>query len=82
MLILQQNHLILVDPDTYFPLKAKAKGVLRRAGHTEAVVDLTRMAGLKPGGALVEIMNDDGSMARLDDLIKISEEIRYQNYCN
>ena len=68
----------LVDPSTepsdlgrpghIFPLKAKAKGVLRRAGHTEAVVDLTRMAGLRPGGALVEIMNDDGSMARLPDL--------------
>ena len=65
----------LVDPATkptdlgrpghIFPLKAKAKGVLRRAGHTEAVVDLTRLAGLSPGGALVEIMNDDGSMARL-----------------
>ena len=73
----------LVDPATkpsdlgrpghIFPLKAKAKGVLRRAGHTEAVVDLTRLAGLLPGGALVEIMNDDGSMARLDDLQKISE---------
>lgn len=72
----------LVDPATQpfdlgrpghiFPLKARAKGVLRRAGHTEAVVDLTRMAGLQPGGALVEIMNDDGSMARLDDLQKIS----------
>ena len=74
----------LVDPSTrpynlgrpghIFPLKAKAKGVLRRAGHTEAVVDLTRMAGLRPGGALVEIMNDDGSMARLDDLQKISQK--------
>jgi len=74
----------LVDPSTkpsdlgrpghIFPLKAKAKGVLRRAGHTEAVVDLTRFAGLSPGGALVEIMNDDGSMARLDDLQKISEK--------
>jgi len=68
----------LVDPSTkpsdlgrpghIFPLKAKSKGVLRRAGHTEAVVDLTRLAGLRPGGALVEIMNDDGSMARLPDL--------------
>jgi 3,4-dihydroxy 2-butanone 4-phosphate synthase/GTP cyclohydrolase II len=74
----------LVDPATkstdlgrpghIFPLKAKSKGVLRRAGHTEAVVDLTRMAGLQPGGALVEIMNDDGSMARLNDLQKISEK--------
>jgi len=74
----------LVDPETkpsdlgrpghIFPLKAKSKGVLRRAGHTEAVVDLTRFAGLRPGGALVEIMNDDGSMARLRDLRKISEK--------
>lgn len=62
----------LARPGHIFPLKAKAKGVLRRAGHTEAVVDLTRIAGLRPGGALVEIMNDDGSMARLDDLQKIS----------
>ncbi|MCX6321452.1 MAG: bifunctional 3,4-dihydroxy-2-butanone-4-phosphate synthase/GTP cyclohydrolase II [Bacteroidia bacterium] len=74
----------LVDPATkpsdlgrpghIFPLKAKAKGVLRRAGHTEAVVDLTRFAGLRSGGALVEIMNDDGSMARLEDLEKISKK--------
>jgi 3,4-dihydroxy 2-butanone 4-phosphate synthase/GTP cyclohydrolase II len=74
----------LVDPKTkpsdlgrpghIFPLKAKAKGVLRRAGHTEAVVDLTRFAGLNPGGALVEIMNDDGSMARLPDLVKLRKK--------
>ncbi|MCU0474224.1 MAG: bifunctional 3,4-dihydroxy-2-butanone-4-phosphate synthase/GTP cyclohydrolase II [Bacteroidales bacterium] len=74
----------LVDPSTkpsdlgrpghIFPLKAKSKGVLRRAGHTEAVVDLTRFAGLKPGGALVEIMNDDGSMARLPDLKKLRKK--------
>jgi 3,4-dihydroxy 2-butanone 4-phosphate synthase / GTP cyclohydrolase II len=74
----------LVDPATkpidlgrpghIFPLKAKAKGVLRRAGHTEAVVDLTRFAGLRPGGSLVEIMNDDGTMARLPDLIKIRKK--------
>lgn len=74
----------LVDPSTkpadlgrpghIFPLKAKAKGVLRRAGHTEAVVDLTRFAGLNPGGALVEIMNDDGSMARLPDLVKLRKK--------
>jgi 3,4-dihydroxy 2-butanone 4-phosphate synthase/GTP cyclohydrolase II len=61
-------------PGHIFPLKARAKGVLRRAGHTEAVVDLTRLAGLNPGGALVEIMNDDGTMARMDDLQKISEK--------
>jgi 3,4-dihydroxy 2-butanone 4-phosphate synthase / GTP cyclohydrolase II len=76
----------LVDPNTkpsdmgrpghIFPLKAKAKGVLRRAGHTEAVVDLTRYAGLRPGGALVEIMNDDGSMARLKDLIEIGKKFK------
>jgi 3,4-dihydroxy 2-butanone 4-phosphate synthase/GTP cyclohydrolase II len=74
----------LIDPSTkptdlgrpghIFPLKAKSKGVLRRAGHTEAVVDLTRMAGLKPGGALVEIMNDDGSMARLPELLKLGKK--------
>jgi 3,4-dihydroxy 2-butanone 4-phosphate synthase/GTP cyclohydrolase II len=61
-------------PGHIFPLKAKSKGVLRRAGHTEAVVDLTTMAGLKPGGALVEIMNDDGSMARLPELIKLGKK--------
>ena len=61
-------------PGHIFPLKAKSKGVLRRAGHTEAVVDLTRYAGLRPGGALVEIMKDDGSMARLTDLVKIREK--------
>jgi len=74
----------LVDPATkpsdlgrpghIFPLKAKSKGVLRRAGHTEAVVDLTRYANLRPGGALVEIMNEDGSMARLPDLVKLREK--------
>lgn len=74
----------LVDPATkpsdlgrpghIFPLKAKSKGVLRRAGHTEAVVDLTRFAGLQPGGALVEIMNDDGSMARMNDLVKLRKK--------
>jgi 3,4-dihydroxy 2-butanone 4-phosphate synthase/GTP cyclohydrolase II len=74
----------LVDPETrpedmgrpghIFPLKAKTRGVLRRPGHTEAVVDLARLAGLKPGGALVEIMNDDGSMARLPELIAISKK--------
>ncbi len=61
-------------PGHIFPLKAKSKGVLRRAGHTEAVVDLTRLAGLKAGGALVEIMNDDGSMARLPDLIRLRKK--------
>jgi 3,4-dihydroxy 2-butanone 4-phosphate synthase/GTP cyclohydrolase II len=60
-------------PGHIFPLKAKAKGVLRRAGHTEAAVDLARLAGLKPGGVLVEIMNEDGTMARLPQLIEIAE---------
>ena len=61
-------------PGHIFPLKSKRQGVLRRAGHTEAAVDLTRLAGLKPGGVLVEIMNEDGSMARLPELSVIAEE--------
>jgi 3,4-dihydroxy 2-butanone 4-phosphate synthase / GTP cyclohydrolase II len=61
-------------PGHIFPLKAKEKGVLRRLGHTEAVVDLTRMAGLYPGGALVEIMNEDGTMARLPQLVEIAKK--------
>ncbi len=61
-------------PGHIFPLRAKENGVLRRPGHTEAVVDLTRLAGLKPGGALVEIMNDDGTMARLPELLKLAEK--------
>jgi 3,4-dihydroxy 2-butanone 4-phosphate synthase/GTP cyclohydrolase II len=74
----------LVDPATkpedlgrpghIFPLKARQRGVIRRAGHTEAVVDLTRLAGLKPGGALVEIMNEDGTMARLPQLFIIAKK--------
>lgn len=61
-------------PGHIFPLKAQTKGVLRRPGHTEAVVDLTRLAGLTPGGALVEIMNEDGSMARLPELREIAKQ--------
>lgn len=61
-------------PGHIFPLKARTKGVLRRAGHTEAVVDLARLAGLKPGGALVEIMNEDGTMARMPQLIDIADK--------
>ncbi len=64
----------LARPGHIFPLKAKRQGVLRRAGHTEAAVDLARLAGLKPGGVLVEIMNEDGSMARLPQLMKIARE--------
>lgn len=60
-------------PGHIFPLRARNNGVLRRSGHTEAVVDLSRLAGLKPGGALVEIMNDDGTMARLPELFVIAD---------
>ncbi len=75
---------MLVDPKTkpeqlgrpghIFPLKAKNRGVLRRSGHTEAAVDLARLAGLNPSGVLVEIMNDDGSMARLPELYEIAKK--------
>ncbi len=61
-------------PGHIFPLRAKDGGVLRRAGHTEATVDLARLAGLQPAGALVEIMNEDGTMARLMDLYLIAEK--------
>jgi len=67
-------------PDTFgrpghiFPLRAKSRGVLRRAGHTEAGVDLARLAGLQPAGALIEIMNEDGTMARLPQLFEIAEK--------
>ncbi len=64
----------LARPGHIFPLKAKNRGTLRRTGHTEAAIDLARLAGLKPGGALVEIMNEDGTMARLPDLIKIAKK--------
>lgn len=73
----------LVDPSTkaeqlgkpghIFPLKAKRSGVLRRSGHTEAAIDFPRLAGLQPAGVLVEIMNEDGSMARLPDLRKVAD---------
>lgn len=59
-------------PGHIFPLKAKTGGVLRRTGHTEATIDLARLAGFEECGALVEIMNEDGSMARLPDLMKIA----------
>lgn len=61
-------------PGHIFPLKACSEGVLRRPGHTEAAVDLARLAGLTPGGVIVEIMNEDGSMARLKELIKIAKK--------
>lgn len=72
----------LIDPNTkpehlgkpghIFPLKAKTGGVLRRSGHTEATIDLARLAGFEPAGVLVEIMNEDGSMARLPELREIA----------
>lgn len=61
-------------PGHIFPLRAKTKGVLRRAGHTEAAVDLARLAGLQPAGALIEIMNEDGTMARLPQLTVMAEK--------
>lgn len=61
-------------PGHVFPLRAKTRGVIRRAGHTEAAVDLARLAGLYPAGALIEIMNEDGSMARLPELQIIAEK--------
>lgn len=78
-----QTILALANPDTkpsdlgrpghINPLRARSKGVLRRSGHTEATVDLARLAGLYPAGALIEIINEDGTMARLPDLIKVSQ---------
>ena len=75
----------LVNPDTkpedlgrpghIFPLRAKKGGVLRRTGHTEATIDMARLAGFEPAGVLVEIMNEDGSMARLPELKKNCKEI-------
>lgn len=74
----------LIDPKTrkeelgrpghIFPLKAKSGGVLRRAGHTEASIDLARLAGFEPAGVIVEIMNEDGTMARLPDLLIIAKK--------
>lgn len=78
----------LIDPDIrpdelgrpghIFPLRAKRGGVLRRAGHTEAAIDLARLAGLEPAGVLVEIMNDDGSMARLPELKEIAKKFDFK----
>jgi 3,4-dihydroxy 2-butanone 4-phosphate synthase/GTP cyclohydrolase II len=75
--------LALINPDTkpselgkpghIFPLKARAGGVLRRSGHTEAAIDFARLAGFEPAGVIVEIMNEDGSMARLPELRKIAD---------
>jgi len=62
-------------PGHIFPLRAKSRGVLKRAGHTEATVDLVRLAGLQPAGVLVEIMNPDGTMARLPQLYEIAQKM-------
>merc|ERR1712176_1250516 len=64
----------LGKPGHIFPLKAKRGGVLRRAGHTEAAIDLARLAGFEPAGLIVEIMNEDGTMARLPELHKIAQK--------
>ena len=63
----------LVVPGHVFPLAARDGGVLVRAGHTEAAVDLSRLGGLNPAGVICEIMNDDGTMARLPDLVGFCE---------
>ncbi|MEA2270787.1 MAG: 3,4-dihydroxy 2-butanone 4-phosphate synthase / cyclohydrolase, partial [Solirubrobacteraceae bacterium] len=59
----------LVQPGHVFPLKARSGGVLERTGQTEAAIDLARQAGLNPAGVICEVMNDDGTMARVDDLV-------------
>jgi 3,4-dihydroxy 2-butanone 4-phosphate synthase/GTP cyclohydrolase II len=64
----------IVRPGHVFPLRARTGGVLRRAGQTEGSVDLARMAGLKPAGVICEIMNDDGSMARMPDLVRFARQ--------
>jgi 3,4-dihydroxy 2-butanone 4-phosphate synthase/GTP cyclohydrolase II len=61
-------------PGHIFPLKAKEGGVLRRTGHTEAAIDFARLAGLKPAGVIVEIMNEDGTMARLPQLVEVAKK--------
>ena len=64
----------LARPGHIFPLKAKEGGVLRRTGHTEAAIDFARLANLKPAGLIVEIMNEDGTMARLPQLIDVAKK--------
>lgn len=64
----------LARPGHIFPLTAKQGGVLRRTGHTEAAIDFARLAGFKPAGVIVEIMNEDGSMARLPELVKVAKK--------
>ncbi len=64
----------LARPGHIFPLKAKEGGVLRRTGHTEAAIDFARLAGLQPAGVIVEIMNEDGTMARLPQLVEVAKK--------
>ena len=64
----------LARPGHIFPLTAKQGGVLRRTGHTEAAIDFARLAGFKPAGVIVEIMNEDGSMARLPELVEVAKK--------
>ncbi|MDR2809528.1 MAG: bifunctional 3,4-dihydroxy-2-butanone-4-phosphate synthase/GTP cyclohydrolase II [Tannerellaceae bacterium] len=81
-----QTILALASPDTQptdlgrpghiSPLRARSRGVLRRSGHTEATIDLARLSGLYPAGALIEIINEDGTMARLPDLLKVAERFQ------
>ena len=66
----------IVSPGHVFPLEARDGGVLVRAGHTEAAVDIARLAGLNPSGVICEIMNDDGTMARTPDLLRFAERHR------
>jgi 3,4-dihydroxy 2-butanone 4-phosphate synthase/GTP cyclohydrolase II len=74
MLEPQSKSTDLAKPGHIFPLRYKEGGVLRRAGHTEAAVDLAQLAGLKPAGIICEIMSEDGTMARLDDLKKFAKK--------
>jgi 3,4-dihydroxy 2-butanone 4-phosphate synthase/GTP cyclohydrolase II len=68
----------LGKPGHIFPLRAKKGGVLRRAGHTEAAADLARLAGFEPAGVLVEILNEDGTMARLPQLLEVAEKFDFK----
>ncbi|HIX85134.1 MAG TPA: bifunctional 3,4-dihydroxy-2-butanone-4-phosphate synthase/GTP cyclohydrolase II [Candidatus Parabacteroides intestinigallinarum] len=86
-----QTILALADPNTkpsdlgrpghINPLRARSRGVLRRAGHTEAAVDLAKLAGLYPAGALIEIINEDGTMARLPQLMEVSKKFGIKIIC-
>ena len=69
----------LVRPGHVFPLRARKGGVLVRAGQTEASVDLARLAGLIPAGVICEIMNEDGTMARVPDLLEFCKTARLEN---